>query len=356
MQGMHRPSASAVASVSKVIAAFLIGMMAMFAGAVLYSTKLHSAWTGVRPTNPATTASVNPPVQTARPAPAQVAVQQRAPVLSTPVSEHQFKPRFVPAPETPIAMSHTDAPPLRAAIDAPAQHPVESHITPEPPPARMQPASYAPEPTAVRPETPDRSLAPATSGAAPAVRGDIEAVARRPEPQILTLQPGTPITVRLAESLSSDRNRTGDTFRATLDSPLVVNGVVIAATGSTIFGRIAQARKAPLIGGRANLTLTLLDITTPDGRLVRVSSSEVEQQGSRSGLVNTAKMTTGAAVGAVVGALTGAAEGAGIRSTLANDTRTNGFMATKRTVVLPAGTQIVFQLAAPATVADRGNS
>jgi hypothetical protein len=163
---------------------------------------------------------------------------------------------------------------------------------------------------------------------------------------------GTNINIRLAEALSSDRNRTGDSFRAVLDESLVVDGVVLAGTGSNVLGRIAQARKAPLLGGTAELTLTLTDITTADGHLTKINTNNIEQQGSRSGVVNTAKMATGAAVGAVIGAVTGAAEGAGISSSLRDDNRTSGFMATKRTVVLQSGTEVDFKLASALRVAE----
>jgi outer membrane lipoprotein SlyB len=93
-------------------------------------------------------------------------------------------------------------------------------------------------------------------------------------------------------------------------------------------------------------------MTAADGRLLRIDTNNVEQSGSGGVIVNTAKRATGAAVGAVMGALNGAAEGAGISSSLRNDTPTNGFMATKRTVVLPAGTQVAFRLVAPIRVTE----
>jgi len=97
----------------------------------------------------------------------------------------------------------------------------------------------------------------------------------------------------------------------------------------------------------SELTLNITEITGADGKLVSVNTDVYSQQGSRSTIANTAKMTTGAALGAVVGALTGAAEGAGITSALKGHDRTNGFMATKRIVLLPAGTEADFALATP---------
>jgi hypothetical protein len=194
-----------------------------------------------------------------------------------------------------------------------------------------------------------RGLAMKYPQKAPAVASQSSYAMARPDtkPDTITVAPGTGLAVRLAEPLSSDRNRTGQTFRATLASSLAVNGFIVAAGGSTVLGRIVQARRAPLLGGKSDLTLVLTNITDFEGKLVSVDSNAFEEQGSRSNLLNTAKMATGAAVGAAIGAVTGAAEGAGISSSLRDGDRTNGFMATKRTVVLPAGMQITFSLTSP---------
>ena len=49
-----------------------------------------------------------------------------------------------------------------------------------------------------------------------------------PVPSHLTIKPGTFVTVRVNQGLSSDRNQVGDAFSATLVKPLVVDGVVLA--------------------------------------------------------------------------------------------------------------------------------
>jgi len=214
----------------------------------------------------------------------------------------------------------------------------------------VQEAQYFPEQIPPKPQTSDSVLS--TGQSAGTLSARLQSNPSPPQPKLVTVPSGTDIHIRLAEALSSDRNRTGDSFRATLDSPLVVDGTVVAGTGSSVLGRIAQSRKAPLLGGTAVLTLTLTDITTVDGHLTRINTNNIEQQGSRSGLVNTAKMATGGAVGAVIGAVSGAAEGAGISSSLRDDNRTSGFMATKRTVVLQSGTQVNFKLASPLRVAE----
>ncbi len=228
----------------------------------------------------------------------------------------------------------------------------QPHVPDQPQVTAVQ-AQYFPEPIPPKPQTSDSVLS--TGQSAGPLSARLQSNPLPPQPKLVTVPSGTDIDIRLAEALSSDRNRTGDGFRATLDSPLVVDGTVVAGTGSSVLGHIAQSRKAPLLGGTAVLALTLTDITTADGHLIRVNTNNIEQQGSRSGIVNTAKMATGAAVGAVIGAVTGAAEGAGISSSLRDDNPTSGFMATRRTVVLQPGTEVNFKLASPLRVPEVAN-
>ena len=61
----------------------------------------------------------------------------------------------------------------------------------------------------------------------------------------LTMKPGTILTVSIIEPVSSDRNRVGDVFSATLTQPVIVLGIVVARYGQSVGltpERIAKAR------------------------------------------------------------------------------------------------------------------
>ena len=49
----------------------------------------------------------------------------------------------------------------------------------------------------------------------------------------MTLRPGTFVTVRVNQELSSDHNQQGDLFTASLAQPIVVDGIVVAQRGQT---------------------------------------------------------------------------------------------------------------------------
>src|SRR5216684_1247554 len=78
-----------------------------------------------------------------------------------------------------------------------------------------------------------------------------------PVPPQLTIKPGTFVTVRVDQWLSSDRNQAGDAFSATLVKPIVVDGVIVAQRGQTVAGRVAEAQKAGRVEGVSRLGLQL---------------------------------------------------------------------------------------------------
>ncbi len=135
-------------------------------------------------------------------------------------------------------------------------------------------------------------------------------------PAVLTVRPGTFLTIRVNEPLSSDRNRPGDSFSATLSQPLVVDGVVVAQRGQMVYGTVVEAAKARS-DTPSRLGLALSEITLVDGAQTPVRSELTAFQGGRTPareqagtVIGTTAM--GAAVGAVAGWGTGAAIGGGV--------------------------------------------
>ncbi len=136
-----------------------------------------------------------------------------------------------------------------------------------------------------------------------------------PIPSSLTIKPGTYVTVRINQALSSDRNQPGDAFAATLVNPVVVDGVVVAERGQTIGGRVTEAKKAGHVSGTSRLGVELIDLPVADGSQVPIKTALVSRTGPTSvGRDATAvgvTTATGAAIGAAADWGRGAAIGAG---------------------------------------------
>jgi uncharacterized membrane protein YgcG len=134
-------------------------------------------------------------------------------------------------------------------------------------------------------------------------------------PQQLTIPAGTYVTVRANGQISSNKSRVGDMFTATLEQPIVVNGIVVASPGETVTGRVTEAEKAGRIEGLARLGVQLTQISLVDGQQVPIQSQFIDQVGpgskGRDAGTIAATTATGAAIGAAAGWGVGAAIGAG---------------------------------------------
>ena len=128
-------------------------------------------------------------------------------------------------------------------------------------------------------------------------------------PSEVTIPPGTFVTARVNQPLSSDHNQQGDVFSATLTQP------VVAQRGQTVLGRVAEAVKAGRVSGTSRLGLQLTGLTLADGTQANMQSQLVERRGSTSVGNDVGAVATTTAVGAAVGAAAdwgrGAAIGAG---------------------------------------------
>jgi BON domain len=170
-------------------------------------------------------------------------------------------------------------------------------------------------------------------------------------PSTLVLPAGTLLTVRLTQELSSDHNRPGDNFTATLDQPLVANGWVVMRHGQTVIGRVAAARKGGRVKGVSELGLELNQITLVDGQQLPVRTQLVQatagsSKGRDAGAVGT---TTG--VGAIIGAIAGGGEGAGIGAAAGAAAGVAGVLLTHgRPTVLMPETLLTFRLESPLNV------
>lgn len=171
-------------------------------------------------------------------------------------------------------------------------------------------------------------------------------------PPTVTIKSGTFITVRMNDELSSDHNQPGDPFSATLVEPVVVDGIVAAYRGQTVYGRVVEVEKQRT-GRPSRLGIEMTGLTLADGSQVPLRSQLVTRQGSSTpGSVQAGTVAGTTAMGAVIGAAadwgTGAAVGAGVGAAAG----IVGVLLTRNhaTVLYPE-TSLVFRIEAPVTVA-----
>lgn len=169
-------------------------------------------------------------------------------------------------------------------------------------------------------------------------------------PRQVTMKAGTFITVRIDEMLASNKNQPGDSFSGTLAQPIVVDGVVVAQRGQTVYGRVAEADR---VKGVSHLGVELTGLTLADGEQISVHSQLISRQGGRTPPGQQAGTIIGTtAVGAVVGAAADRGQGAAIGAGAGAAAGIVGVLATRNhPSVLYPEMALTFQIQSPLTIA-----
>jgi hypothetical protein len=151
----------------------------------------------------------------------------------------------------------------------------------------------------------------------------------------------------MIDSVDSDTARLGQTFRASLDEPLDVNGQIVAPRGADVLTKLVQDQQSGKIQGRTVLTLALVNITI-NGQRVDVTSTDVTQQSESRGS-KSAKVIGGAtALGTIIGALGGGGKGAAIGAV--SGAAAGGavqVLTSGQKVKIPSETRLTFRLQKP---------
>jgi hypothetical protein len=166
-------------------------------------------------------------------------------------------------------------------------------------------------------------------------------------PPQITVPSGTRIQVRLDQGINSAKNSPGDQFTASLNDPLVIDGKLLAPSGSTVTGQLTQVKESGRIKGRASLTMVLRRLTVQDDDY-NITTRPLTLV-ARSTKKRDALIIGGTAVlGTLVGAAAGGAKGAAIGLGIGGGSGTGFVLATKgREVVYGPEARFTFTLTEP---------
>jgi len=166
----------------------------------------------------------------------------------------------------------------------------------------------------------------------------------------ITVPAGTPIVVRMIDTVDSERNRVGDAFLASLEEPIVVDDQVVASKGADVEGRLSEVKEAGRIAGKSELLLELTAITI-NGQRYAISTGNYEVAGEGRGKRSAQVIGGGAAIGAVIGAIAGGGKGAAIGAATGAGAGTAIQVLTKgEQVRVPSETRLSFDLNRPLVV------
>jgi hypothetical protein len=161
---------------------------------------------------------------------------------------------------------------------------------------------------------------------------------------------GTILTVRLTESLSSELNEKGDTFLASLASPVLVGDRVVIPEGAGIKGRVVEVQSAGRFSGRPAMIVEATRLAY-NGKSYELRSNQYSKEGPSRNVRSAATIGGGAGLGAVLGGILGGGKGAAIGAMIGAGAGTGVRAASREAAVrLPAESTLSFRLQAALTV------
>jgi hypothetical protein len=225
----------------------------------------------------------------------------------------------------PQQQAAAPAPVQPAAPAAPAEEPrPQLVVKPKPQPAKpadppvKKPATPAPAATAASGSTADNRtltlpvpVAPIAVPAAPVdeVKPIPVPVEPPPPPREVTVPSGTLVSIRMIDSVSSETSHEGETFKASLDSPIIVDSETVFPKGSDVYVKLSKVQSAGRVSGKSEIQLQLDRIFLAKTSYVLESSTYVST-GASQGQKTAKTSVLGGAIGAAIGAIAGGGKGA----------------------------------------------
>jgi hypothetical protein len=228
-----------------------------------------------------------------------------------------------PAP-APVAKPRASAAATPRRMPTSSSHSVAAPVAP--PPAESSMAAQAATPVAAAPPPPP------------------------PAPKKVTIDTGTTLSIRLSDAVNSETAQQGQTFRATLDAPLTVDGEVAIPAGYDVEGHVVDVKSAGKFAGQSALSLQL-DRITVGAKTYNIRTNQYQRKGNNRTTNTAKKVGAGAAIGAIIGGIAGGGKGAAIGAAAGGGLGGGVQAATKsQQIDLPVETVLTFELESPLTV------
>jgi hypothetical protein len=170
------------------------------------------------------------------------------------------------------------------------------------------------------------------------------------DPVTYTLAAGEDLVVRTTSTLSTKTNNAGETFTASLEEPLEVDGVVLAPKGSKVTGTVTSSDDGGRVKGVARIGVALTEIAV-NGKAYPVSSGTFVQSAKKTVTKDAQKVGIGAGIGAAIGAIAGGGDGAAKGAGIGAGAGTAAVLGTRGDpAVIPAESVLTFTLSQSITV------
>lgn len=170
-----------------------------------------------------------------------------------------------------------------------------------------------------------------------------------PKPRPIQVPAGTPLNVRLTQGIDVDASQAGQTFKAIVDDPVMMNGSTVIPRGATATVQAAKIEQSGKMKGSDKITLKLNSIAF-GGTAYPIVTEYVETKGKGEGKKTARKVGGGAGLGAIVGGIAGGGQGAAIGAAVGGATGAIMSASGEEHLQLPAETRLQFKLSAAVNI------
>jgi hypothetical protein len=181
----------------------------------------------------------------------------------------------------------------------------------------------------------------------------------------LSLPAGTPMKVRLENTLSTFSNKEGDAFTSKVTDAVTLDGKTVIPAGATVQGRVTKVNEPRRIAGKPTIGLFPETVVMPGGERYMLNAAvvdtnlrngtDVNTEGQFKGDGHDAKDVTefgfGTGGGMLVGGLAGGPAGLLIGGAVGATVTAAHWLGKKRSAVLPSGTVLMLELSRPLELA-----
>jgi hypothetical protein len=191
---------------------------------------------------------------------------------------------------------------------------------------------------------------PNANGNAPAEHHERKEARQEKKREPLVVPAGTSVDVITNDQLGSKISQTNSTFSGSVAREILVGNEVAIPKGAEVAGTVTDAKPLGRFAGGAVLQVRI-DSITVHGAQLQVQADPRTYSAKGKGKRTAVLAGGGAALGGIVGALAGGGKGAAIGMAAGAGAGTGGAALTgNKDIVLPAETDITFQLSQPLEV------
>jgi hypothetical protein len=209
-------------------------------------------------------------------------------------------------------------------------------------------SAKGPAPAAPVPPAPPAAPVPDDKGD----KSHKDAAGKLPEFREVTIPSGTTLSLELKTAVASDTSKIEDPVRATLRTPVSVEGVQALPAGTDVLGHVTAAERSGKVKGRASVAFRFNTIDLPgEGGRESISTATVSHVAAATKKKDATKIGIGAGAGAAIGAIVGGGGGAAKGAAIGGAAGTGAVLATRGDEVrLGPGAAVTTKLTAPLIV------